>query len=131
MPQINGPFEVKRTSEPPYEDVEGVVLGRSHFDKQFHGPLEATSTVAMIACGTPVKGSAGYVAMERITGTVDGKAGTFCVKHDATMDRGTPHLSITVVPDSGTGALVGLRGSMSIDIQPGGAHFYTLDYDLA
>ena len=130
MTQIRGEFEVKRTGEPPYETVDGVVLGRNHFDKVFHGPLTATGTVEMISCGTPVKGSAGYVAMERITGTLDGRAGSFVAQHSATMERGTPSLSITVVPDSGTGELVGLSGRIAIEITEG-KHFYTFDYAIA
>lgn len=131
MPQIKGPFEVKRTSEPPYDEHDGVVLGRSHFDKQFHGGLEATGSVEMIAAGTPVKGSAAYVAIERVVGTVDGKQGTFILMHSATMNRGQPALAVAVVPDSATGELTGLRGTMNIEIQPGGAHFYTFDYEIA
>ncbi len=128
--QIRGEFEVTRHPEPPYETVDGIVLARSKFDKRFHGPLDATGTVDMIACGGPVQGSAGYVAMERVTGRVEGRTGTFVFQHSAAMDRGAPSLSITVVPDSGTGELTGIRGRFMIDIVDG-KHRYTFDYAIA
>jgi len=99
-------------------------------DKQFHGDLEATSKGTMLAAGSGAKGSSGgYVALEIVTGTLQGHTGTFILQHSATMTRGTPALSITVVPDSGTGQLVGLTGKMSIDIT-NGKHTYTFDYTL-
>jgi hypothetical protein len=99
-------------------------------DKQFHGDLEATSQGEMLMAGTEVKGSAGYVAMERVTGTLHGRAGAFTLQHSGTMTRGVPQLSVTVVPDSGTGQLVGLAGKMAIKIADG-KHFYEFDYTLA
>jgi hypothetical protein len=84
----------------------------------------------MLAVGTEVPGSAAYVAIERIAGTLDGRRGSFLAQHSGTMDRGTPTLALNVVPDSGTGELAGLRGRMAIDIVDG-AHFYTFDYTLA
>ena len=99
-------------------------------DKQFHGDLEATSKGTMLAAGSGAKGSSGgYVALEIVTGSLKGHTGTFVLQHSATMTRGTPALSITVVPDSGTGQLVGLTGKMSIDIT-NGKHTYTFDYTL-
>lgn len=126
---ISGRFDVTRTPEPPYHAADGVALARSHFAKRFHGPLDATSTVEMIAAGTPVKGSAGYVAIELVTGTLAGRAGTFVLQHSGVMTRGTPSLSVTVVPDSGTGELRGLAGRMAIEIVEG-AHFYRFEYTL-
>ena len=99
-------------------------------DKQFSGELEATSKGEMLTGMGQVKGSAGYVAMERVSGTLAGKTGTFILMHTGIMDRSTPSLTITVVPDSGTDGLAGLSGTMRIDIA-GGQHSYDLDYNLA
>lgn len=98
-------------------------------NKQFHGDLEGTSVGEMLSAATSVKGSAGYVAMEKVTGTLDSRKGTFVLQHSATMDRGRPQLKITVVPDSGTGALEGLTGTMNIIIEQG-KHSYEFDYTL-
>jgi hypothetical protein len=98
-------------------------------DKQFHGDLEATSKGQMLAISTEVKGSAGYVAMERVTGTLQGRTGTFALQHSGTMTRGVPQLVITVVPDSGTDQLVGLSGKMTINIVDG-KHSYDFEYTL-
>ena len=119
--QASGTFEVK---------LAPVAPGRMSIDKQFHGDLEATSQGEMLMAGTEVKGSAGYVAMERVTGTLHGRAGAFTLQHSGTMTRGVPQLSVTVVPDSGTGQLVGLAGKMAIKIADG-KHFYEFDYTLA
>jgi hypothetical protein len=102
--QIKGTFETKMTAEPPYSDVDGVSLGRVSFEKTFRGELDATSHVDMIGArnaGQPT--SAGYVAIERITGKLAGRTGTFVLQHNGIMNRGTPSLDCTVVPDSGTG----------------------------
>jgi hypothetical protein len=105
-------------------------LGRMAIDKEFHGALEATSRGEMLAAGTAVPGSAGYVAMERVTGTLGGRSGTFVLQHSGTMTRGVPELVVRVVPDSGTGELVGLVGSMEILIADG-RHSYRFDYSFA
>jgi Protein of unknown function (DUF3224) len=105
-------------------------LGRLSLDKRFHGALEATSTGEMLSFRGAVAGSAGYVAMEAVRGTLDGRAGSFVLQHSSTMTRGEPRQSITVVPDSGTDALVGLSGRMVVEIAPGGAHGYRFDYTL-
>jgi hypothetical protein len=99
-------------------------------DKQFRGELEASSQGEMLSAGTSVKGSAGYVAMERVTGTLQGRGGSFILQHSGTMTRGTPQLSITVVPDSGTGELAGLAGRMAIEIADG-MHSYDFEYTIA
>jgi hypothetical protein len=123
-----GNFDVKIT--PVTDDKSGdPAIGRMLIDKQFHGALEATSKGEMLASMSGVKGSAGYVAMERVQGTLDGRSGTFVLQHTGTMKRGEPGLSVTVVPDSGTGELTGLTGSMKIDIVDG-KHFYEFDYAL-
>src|SRR5258706_16099337 len=115
-----GPFDVKLTPRPPADDVEAAV-GRMTIDKQFHGDLEATSKGQMIMAGTAVEGSAGYVAMELVSGILHGASGTFVLQHSATMNRGVGQLSVTVVPDSGRGELTGITGRMNIEIT-GGKH---------
>lgn len=127
----SGPFDVKLIPQKPDSDVaQSANLGRMSIDKQFHGDLEATSKGEVIAAQTEVKRSAGYVAMERVTGTLKGRKGTFVLQHSATMNRGVPELSITVVPDSGTDELTGLAGKMNIIIADG-KHSYQFDYTLA
>ncbi|HEY5852455.1 MAG TPA: DUF3224 domain-containing protein [Lysobacter sp.] len=127
--QVKGEFEVKRTPEGGCDLGDGVVAGHFRFDKRFHGALDATAVVHMLAVGTEVEGSAAYVAVERIAGALDGRTGAFLTQHNGTLDRGAPTLSVAVVPDSGTGELKGLTGRMTIDITDG-KHFYTLDYEL-
>ena len=104
-------------------------LGRMSIDKAFHGDLEGTSQGEMLSAGTSVKDSAGYVAIERVRGTLHGRSGTFILQHSGTMTRGAPQLSVTVVPDSGTDQLAGLAGKMAIHIESG-AHSYEFDYTL-
>lgn len=127
--QIRGNFAITMQAEPPYDVEEGVSLGILRFDKTFEGPLTATSTVTMLGARTQVEGSAGYVALERVKGSVEGKHGTFVLQHDGLMNRGTSSLSVVVVPDSATGELVGLSGRMDIQIIEG-QHHYTFDYEL-
>ena len=127
----SGPFDVKLTPQQPDSEVaKAANLGRMTIDKQFHGDLNATSKGEMIAAQTEVKGSAGYVAIERVTGTLKGHGGSFVLQHSATMNRGVPDLSIIVVPDSGTGELKGITGKMNIIIAPDGKHSYTFDYSI-
>lgn len=125
----SGLFEVKLTPQGASAGIEAANLGRMAIDKQFHGDLQAHSLGEMIAAGTEVPGSAGYVAMERVSGRLHGREGSFVLQHSATMDRGKPQLSIAVVPDSGTGELVGLVGTMTIRIDDG-QHSYGFDYTL-
>jgi hypothetical protein len=130
MPQhASGPFEVKIVPQTPDGTFENATMGRMTIDKQFHGDLEATSKGQMLTAMTEVKGSAGYVAIERVTGTLHGRSGTFALQHNGTMTRGVPQLSVTVVPDSGTGQLVGLTGKMTINIAAG-KHSYDFEYTL-
>jgi hypothetical protein len=124
-----GTFEVKLKPQTD-EGVGDPTVGRMSIDKQFHGDLEGTSKGQMLAVQGDTKGSAGYVAMERIAGTLAGHKGTFALQHTGTMDRGTPTLSVTVVPDSGTGDLAGLTGKMNIIIADG-KHSYEFEYTLA
>jgi hypothetical protein len=129
MPTATGRFDVKRTPQGPLALGDGPPAMHLRIDKTFEGPLAATGVVHMMAVGTGVDGSAGYVAVERIDGVLDGREGAFAVMHFGVMDRGAPSLRIEVVPDSGEGELAGLTGSMRIDIADG-AHSYTLDYML-
>ena len=129
MPAAKGEFEVTRSAEPGCDLGGGVQVGHFRFDKRFHGPLEATGVVHMLAVATAVEGSMAYVAVERIAGNLDGRDGTFLALHRGVMERGAPSLALTVVPDSGTDGLTGLSGSMAIDIVDG-RHYYTLDYDF-
>jgi hypothetical protein len=124
-----GTFEVKLTPQPSDRQPEDAALGRIWLDKQFQGDLVATSRGQMLTAMTDVKGSAGYTAIERVTGTLRGRAGTFVLQHTGTMMRGAPSLTITVVPDSGTDELAGLSGRMTISIADG-KHSYELEYAL-
>ena len=131
MKVAKGSFEVKvRPQKPDNKEAESANFGRMSLDKQFHGDLEATSKGEMLGAMTEVKGSAGYVAMERVTGKLGGRSGTFVLQHSGTMTRGALQQSVTVVPDSATGDLVGLAGSMTIKVEEGGKHFYDLEYTL-
>src|SRR5690242_21180364 len=115
MTRAAGTFEVKLA--PLVTDAPSIA--RMSIDKQFRGDLEAASKGEMLSAMTEVKGSAGYVAIERVTGTLHGRSGSFVLQHTGTMNRGEPQLSITVVPDSGTGELAGLAGRMAIIIEAG------------
>jgi len=125
----SGTFEVKLTPQPTSDSLPGSPVSRLTIDKQFHGDLEATSKGEMLAAGTSVKGSAGYVAIERVSGTLRGRRGSFVLQHSGTMTRGAPQLVITVVPDSGTEELAGLAGAMMITIADG-KHSYQFEYTL-
>jgi hypothetical protein len=125
-----GSFEVKVNPQAPDEKAGGAAIGRMLLEKQFHGDLEATSKGTMLAAGTGAKNSSGgYVALEIVTGTLKGHSGTFILQHTGTMTRGTPSLSVTVVPDSGTGQLTSLAGNMKISIADG-KHSYDFEYTL-
>ena len=110
----SGTFEVKLNPQVPDEEVGDPTVGRMSIAKQFQGDLEATSKGQMLTAATDIEGSAAYVAIERVTGTLHGHSGTFALQHSGTMTRGAPQLTIIVVPDSGTGQLVGLTGKMKI-----------------
>ena len=122
----SGTFEVKIT---PQDDKTAEGLGRMTIAKQIHGDLEATSAGQMLTAMTKVEGSAVYVAVERVEGTLHGRHGSFMLHHLGMMNRGTQQLTITVVTDSGTDQLVGITGTMTIKIE-GGKHFYDLEYTL-
>ena len=126
--QANGAFDVKvipQTDDNPMDPT----IGRMTLDKQYHGALEAIGKGVMLTGGTEVEGSGVYVAIERVNGKLDGQSGTFLLQHGGVMTRGVPHLTITVVPDSGTGEIVGLAGTMMINIVDG-KHFYEFEYTI-
>ena len=111
-----GTFVVKLNPQPADEYADGAALGRMSIDKEFDGDLRGTSRGQMLTAMTGVKGSAGYVAIERFTGSLAGRTGTFMLQHSGSLDRGAPRLSVSVVPDSGTEELTGLSGSMTIEV---------------
>jgi len=123
--RASGPFDVKLTPQSSGDES----IGRLIIDKEFHGDLEATSRGELLAAGTEITGSAGYVAVEKVTGKLNGKTGSFILQHSGTMTRGEGQLTVTVVPDSGTGDLVGLSGRMAIIITDG-KHAYEFDYTI-
>lgn len=125
-----GPFDVSMQPQPGPEPVDGVPLGRMLLDKQYRGDLQASGSGQMLSAMTATAGSAGYVAIEQVRGTLKGLQGSFVLQHHGLMDRGSKQLSITVVPDSGTGALTGLAGRMDIRVEAG-QHFYDFDYTLS
>lgn len=129
--QARGPFEVTiapQIADNPQAQAAGV--GRLSLDKRFHGDLEATSTGEMLAWRTAIADSAGYVAIERVEGSLQGRRGSFALQHSSTMQRGEQRQNIIVIPDSGIGELAGLEGSMRIVIAADGAHSYEFDYRL-
>jgi hypothetical protein len=130
MNRAQGPFEVKLKPQPATEGVGDPCICLMSIDKQFQGDLDAVSKGEMLAVRTAIDGSAGYVAMERVTGTIQGRQGSFALQHFGVMTRGTPELKVTVVADSGTGELVGIAGTMKINID-GGKHSYDFEYTLA
>jgi hypothetical protein len=119
-----GTFDVKLT---PSSDEATKPFGRMSIEKQFHGALDGSSAGVMLSAGTDVKNSAGYVALERVTASLEGRRGSFVLQHNGLMDRGAGHLMISIVPDSGTDGLTGISGTMTIEIA-GGVHRYDLSY---
>jgi hypothetical protein len=128
MNQASGTFEVKLVPQTD-DKISDAALGRMTIDKQFHGDLEGTSKGQMLTGMTEVKGSAGYVAIEKVSGTLKGRTGTFILQHTGIMNRGVPQLVVTVVPDSGTGQLAGITGNFKIIIAEG-KHSYEFEYTL-
>ena len=127
---IKGEFEVKLNPIETYaKGTGGISLGRMSIDKTFRGELSATSKGEMLSAMTSVKGSAGYVAIEHVVGTLHGKKGSFVLQHFGTMDKGKDRLVLEVVPDSGEGELIGLTGKMEIKIEAG-KHFYSFDFEI-
>ncbi len=129
MPTARGPLDVTMEAEPPFVDQDGLKLNRNVVRKQFHGGMVGTSEAQMIAAFTGTPGSAGYVAIEHFTGSVDGKSGSFVLQHSGVMNRGDAQLTVTIVPDSGTGELAGIAGTLEIDNDES-QHSYVLCYEL-
>ena len=125
-----GTFEIKLLPQPLSNAEAGPLMGRLSINKTFSGDLQATSQGEMLSAGTAVKGSAGYVAMECVTGTLPGRTGSFVLQHSGTMSRGAAQLTVSVVPDSGTGELAGISGTLSIRIADG-RHSYAMDYEIS
>lgn len=128
--KVSGRFEVKLAPLTAYATArEGMQLNRMSIDKTFFGELDASSQGEMLSAMTPVKGSAGYVAIEQVRGTLCGKAGSFVLQHSGTMNKGAQSLLLSVVPDSATGELEGLQGQMAIIIE-NGEHLYEFEFTL-
>lgn len=129
MTTARGSFEVRIAPLAAEDGVGDPAIGRLSIDKTFRGDLQGVSKGQMLALRTATEGSAGYVALERVTGSLGGREGAFTLQHSGTMRRGAPTLVITVVPDSATGELTGLEGTMAIDIVDG-QHLYTFEFSL-
>jgi len=127
---ITGKFDIAmKPLDMTVQGSKGNTLGRMSIDKTFYGPLSATSVGEMLSVRTSVEGSAGYVAIEQVTGELEGKKGSFVLQHYGIMDVNGQQLTLEVVPDSGSGELKHLRGKMQIRID-NGQHFYDFDYAL-
>lgn len=128
--KVTGEFSVKLNPIEGYaKGIDGVNLGRMSIDKTFTGELDAASTGEMLSAMTTTQGSAGYVAIEQVVGTLAGKQGSFVLQHFGSMDKGQDSLILNVIPDSGSNELTGLSGKMAIRIE-GGNHFYDFEYQL-
>ena len=128
MTHAQGTFDVKVL--PQDNSTQASTLGRFLLDKEYHGDLEAKGEGQMLSAGTNVKGSGAYVAIERVTGTLKGRSGSFTLQHAGTMSNGKPSMTVTVVPDSGTEKLSGITGSMRINVAADGKHTYDFEYAL-
>ncbi|MGO9832149.1 MAG: DUF3224 domain-containing protein [Myxococcaceae bacterium] len=126
---VSGSFDVQMTPQGSNDEAEGSTLGRLSIAKHFHGELEASSEGQMLTAVSSVQGSAGYVAIERVTGSLDGRRGSFVLQHSGTMSARGVEQRVTIVPDSGTGQLVGLAGTMAIQLV-NAKHLYQLEYTL-
>jgi len=129
MKRASGSFDVTVQPLPNAEVSSDTLFGRFLLLKKFSGDLEASARGQMLSVGTPTKGSAGYVAIDQVTGTLEGRKGSFALQHSGSMHRGAPTLSIMVVPDSGADELAGITGTLSINIVKG-RHFYDFLYSF-
>jgi len=127
--RAKGEFDVRLVPQPPGDETEGSTPGRVTIEKEYRGDLVATSKGEMLTASTAIQGSAGYVAIERVTGRLGGRTGSFVLQHSGTLNRGEPRLNISIVPDSGTGELTGAAGTMTVEVA-GGKHFYEIEYTL-
>ncbi len=130
MPTARGPMDVNIEAEPPFLEQDGLKLNRNLVRKVFSGDMAGTSEAHMIAAVTATPGSAGYVAIEYFEGSVGRRSGSFVLQHSGVMNRGDARLEVTIVPDSGTGALAGISGTLEIGNDQG-RHTYVLDYRIA
>ena len=129
MPIARGSLDVTMNAEPPFVELDGLTLSRNVVQKTFHGDMAGDSEAQMIAAYTGTPGSAGYVAIEHFTGSVGERSGSFVLQHSGTMNRGDAQLTVAIVPDSGTGELAGIRGTLEIENEDG-RHSYALNYDF-
>ena len=127
--RAKGTFEVLLGPLETYNQAAGAKIGRLSIDKTFAGDIAGTSQGEMLTGGSPAEGSAGYVAIERVTGTLHGRSGSFLLQHSGTMTPSSQQTTITVVPGSGTGGLEGIAGTLAIEIEDG-EHFYDFEYTL-
>lgn len=128
--KITGPFDVTMNPEDSHTQFDhGMIFGRMRLEKTYHGALAATARGEMISARTPVQSSAGYVAIEQVEGTLDGKTGSFVLQHFGVMNDGKSRLILEVIPNSGTGELTGLAGSMVLENE-NGQHSYSFTYEL-
>ncbi|MFC0434489.1 DUF3224 domain-containing protein [Kutzneria buriramensis] len=130
MTTVQGTFDIERWDDETYLDADGIQLGAVAVTKAFRGGLEGTSTARLLTAGGPVPTSAAYVAIERFVGSLDGVAGSFVLQHSAVMAGGSGDMSVRIVPDSGTGKLTGITGTLRIDRHADGTHSYQLDYEV-
>ena len=128
MPTARGTFDVTMEAEPPFLEQDGIKLSRTVVRKEFSGDVVGRSEAQMVAAYTATPGSAGYVAIEHFTGSVGGRSGSFVLQHSGLMDRGDAALTVTIVPDSGTGELAGISGTLEIENEAG-EHSYVLAYE--
>jgi Protein of unknown function (DUF3224) len=127
--RAEGHFDVKNTPLGADETTSGTGIGRFALDKQYHGDLEGTAKGLMLGFGNPAEGAAGYVAIEQVEGTLDGRVGSFALQHFGAMDAGNLDLTLLIVPGSGTAQLAGLAGTMTFK-NASGKHSYAMDYVL-
>ena len=128
MPTARGTFTVEIKPDSPYLDEDGIKLNRNMVTKEYSGDMVGSAEALMLAAYTSTPGSAGYVAIERFTGALGGRQGSFVLQHNGVMNRGDGQLSVVIVPDSGTGDLAGISGALQIDVEQG-QHLYTLEYE--
>ena len=128
MPTARGTLDVTIEAEPPFLEQDGIKLNRNMVRKEFSGDVADKSEAQMVAAYTATPGSAGYVAIEHFTGSVGGKSGSFVLQHHGLMEKGEAALTVTIVPDSGTGELAGISGTLEIDNDEE-KHSYVLEYE--
>lgn len=129
MAIASGALRVTTEAEPPFLEQDGNKLSRNIVRKEFSGGMVGTSEAQMVAVYTGTPGSAGYVAIEHFSGSVEGRSGSLVLQHSGIMAKGEAELIVRIVPDSGIGGLTGISGTLEID-NSDGVHSYVLDYEL-